>query len=139
MADKSGPLDHSISKADAWKVLVVDDDVMVRRVSARMLEETEVLLAATGSEACEVLEQRGAESIDCVLLDMKMPGLSFQESFEGIRRIRPDLPVVACSGNARDAVAEGFLTAPATGFLGKPFTRKELKEAIESVVPGVST
>jgi len=77
--------------------LVVDDDVMVRRVSARMLEETEVLLAATGSEACEVLEQRGAESIDCVLLDMKMPGLSFQESFEGIRRIRPDLPVVACS------------------------------------------
>jgi CheY-like chemotaxis protein len=119
--------------------LVVDDDVMVRRVSARMLEETEVLLAATGSEACEVLEQRGAESIDCVLLDMKMPGLSFQESFEGIRRIRPDLPVVACSGNARDAVAESFLTAPATGFLGKPFTRKELKEAIESVVPGVST
>ncbi len=118
-----------------WKVLVVDDDVMVRKVSARMLEESDVLMAGNGLEAVKVLEEQGEEQIDCVLLDMKMPGLSFKESFAGIRRVRPDLPVVACSGNGHEALEEDFANARGTGFLGKPFTRQELKDALGRVIP----
>ena len=120
----------------AWKILIVDDDAMVRRVSARMMPEGEILMAENGAEACQVLEQHGADSLDCVLLDMKMPGLSFEESLEGIRRLCPDLPIVACSGNGADSVGPDFSRAPRTGFLGKPFTRKELHDAIGSAVKG---
>ena len=120
----------------AWKVLIVDDDVMVCRVSARMLYESEVLTAESGEEACRLLEDRAPEDLDCVLLDMKMPGLTFEESFEGIRRIRPDIPVIACSGNTADSLGDEFSAAPGTGFLGKPFTRAELKGAIDRAVSG---
>ena len=116
--------------SSAWRVLIVDDDEMVRRVSSRMLEESEILLAESGAEACKVLEEHPGQELDCVVLDMRMPGLSFEESFESIRRIRPDLPVVACSGNGPDAVGPEFTDTPRTGFLGKPFTRQELKDAI---------
>jgi two-component system response regulator (stage 0 sporulation protein F) len=118
------------ASAGTWKVLIVDDDEMVRRVSSRMLKESEILFAGSGAEACEVLEGKNAEGLDCVLLDMKMPGLSFEESFEGIRRLHPDVAVVACSGNSFDSVGGGFAEDHRTGFLGKPFTRQELKDAI---------
>lgn len=121
-----------------WKILIVDDDAMVRRVSARMLPEGEILMAENGAEACQVLEERGADALDCVILDMRMPGLSFEESLEGIRRICPDLPIVACSGNGADSVGADFNRDPRTGFLGKPFTRKELHDAIGSAVTGPS-
>jgi CheY-like chemotaxis protein len=120
--------------AETWKVLIVDDDEMVRRVSRRMLKESEILVAGSGAEACEVLKGQDAEDLDCVLLDMKMPGLSFEESFEGIRRLRPDVPVVACSGNRFDSVEGGFAEDHRTGFLGKPFTRQELKDAIDRAI-----
>jgi CheY-like chemotaxis protein len=135
---------REISKSDrpsplsGWRVLVVDDDEMVRRVSSRMLEESEVLVAGSGAEACKVLEDHPHQELDCVLLDMKMPGLSFEESFESIRRIRPDLAVVACSGNSSDAVGPGFIDTPRTGFLGKPFTRQELRDAIDRAVVSAS-
>jgi hypothetical protein len=38
--------------------------------------------------------------------------------------------VVACSGNGPDAVGPEFTDTPRTGFLGKPFTRQELRDAI---------
>ena len=120
----------------AWKVLIVDDDEMVCRVSARMLYESEVLTAESGEEACRLLETRAPQDVDCVLLDMKMPGLTFEQSFEEIRRIRPDIPVIACSGNTVDSLGDEFSAAPSTGFLGKPFTRAELKGAIDRAVSG---
>ena len=117
-------------------VLIVDDAEMVRRVSARMLSGTDVLMASGGDEACRLLEERGDEPVDCVLLDMRMPGLTFEEAFEGIRQIQPDLPVVACSGNGPDAVGKEFIETPGTGFLGKPFTRQELRDAIDRAISG---
>ena len=126
------------SAKGSWKVLIVDDDAMVCRVSARMLHESEVWTAESGDEACRLLEARAGEAVDCVLLDMRMPGLTFEESFEGIRRICPDVPVIACSGNTAEALGEGFASAPGTGFLSKPFTRAELKGAIGRAVSGSS-
>ncbi len=121
---------HEKSERETWTILVVDDDEMVCRVSVRMLRESEVLVADSGAEACRLLEARSPQEIDCVLLDMKMPGLTFEESFAGIRRICPKIPVIACSGNGPESLGGDFTDVPGTGFLGKPFTRKELKEAI---------
>lgn len=117
-------------------VLIVDDDEMVRRVSARMLSGADVLMASSGAEACQLLVERGDDPVDCVLLDMRMPGLTFEEAFEGIRQIRPNLPVVACSGNGLEAVGRDFIETPGTGFLGKPFTRQELRDAIDQAMGG---
>ena len=128
------PSQREKAATSTWKVLIVDDDEMVRRVSARMLQESEILVAQNGAEACELLKGQSAENLDCVLLDMKMPGLSFAQSFEGIRKIHPTLPVIACSGNSFDSVGEGFAEDQRTGFLGKPFTSQELKDAINRAI-----
>lgn len=127
---------HQRSQSEIWRILVVDDDEMVCRVSARMLHKSEVIIAESGAEACRLLEDRAPEEIDCVLLDMKMPGLTFEESFEEIRRICPEIPVIACSGNGPESLRDDFTGVPGTGYLAKPFTRVELEEAIGRAVLG---
>lgn len=88
----------------AATVLVVDDDVNVRKVLSLMLESGgyRVLEAADGRIA---LEQVRREHIDLVLTDLVMPEQEGFETIQAIRRERPSIKVIAMSG----AFGGGFL------------------------------
>lgn len=108
-------------------VLVVDDEEMVARIAQLTLERAgyTVIVAASGAEALAAVERDAG--IGLVLLDLKMPGMSGQETLARIRGLRPGLKVVlltACDGaEAARLVAD---RETISGFVQKPYAPAEL-------------
>ena len=111
-------------------VLVIDDEPLVRKTLARLLEALglTVLLASTGREGLEMLAAR--DDIVLVLLDLSMPEMSGAEVLSRIAALRPSLPVFVVSG----WVAEPEVLGSARGVIQKPFTTRELADALSSVL-----
>jgi signal transduction histidine kinase/CheY-like chemotaxis protein len=107
-------------------VLVVDDDLGVRRVACRLLEAfgLSVRTASSGAEAIAIVEADPGVC-DAVLLDLTMPEMSGTEAFDRIQAIRPGLPVVLMSGYHEEELRPE-LDARICGFIQKPFTPGDL-------------
>jgi DNA-binding response OmpR family regulator len=101
------------------KLLVVDDDVHIRRILAIYLREHAVVEAATGEEA---LAKAQAERFDAAIVDLILP------PFGGLRVCRhlkeANTRVIVISGD--EALREQAKEAGADGFVAKPFTKEEL-------------
>jgi putative two-component system response regulator len=115
------------------KILVIDDDAVVRDVIGEMLAVGgyEVVTAATAAEALELFVD---EEVELVVSDIVMPDLSGLELLDAMRLHRPSLPIVLVTGaNTRDNLSEA-LTRGADGLVAKPFTQAELQEAVEKAL-----
>jgi two-component system cell cycle response regulator CpdR len=110
-------------------VLVVDDEASIRRVVRRALERNgaEVLEAEGGETALTILQRRG-DPVDLVITDLAMPGIGGLAVAEVLSVFRPELPVLAMSGNPRMPSPDRRLP-----LLLKPFTLPELLVAIRLV------
>ncbi len=109
-------------------VLVVDDEQMVARVAQLTLERAgyPVVMAISGAEALDVLERNDPE-VGLVLLDLKMPGMSGQETLARIRALRPGLRVVLLTAyDGAEAVRLVAGRQSVCGFIQKPYTPSEL-------------
>ena len=113
------------------RVLVVDDDPDVRQLVEMKLrlDGIETLTATNGQEALDVL---ATNDIDLVVLDLMMPVM---DGIETCRRIREaedmaDLPVIMLTAKAQASdIQTGFSTG-STGYLVKPFSRRELRSRV---------
>jgi CheY-like chemotaxis protein len=129
------PLDEPASLAitgrSHGRVLLVEDEGVLRALALRVLERDgfEVLVAATPDEALALAA--GATTIDLVLSDVIMPGLTGVALAGRLREARPGLPVVLMSGYAED-VADAHSVAQA--FLAKPFTPETMIQAVRRVL-----
>jgi CheY-like chemotaxis protein len=111
-------------------ILVVDDDELVRRVVAELLEDSEfsVIEARSGREALDLTRVR--PELDLVISDVNMPEMDGLQLIRELKSIRPSLPVILMSGRPyRDR------THP---FLAKPFTRQGLLACIAGATAPVS-
>lgn len=118
-------------------ILVADDEDHIRRLVKAMLDRTgfNVLLAADGTEAIAIYREL-AEQIDCVLLDLTMPHLGGEETFQELRRIREDVKVIMSSGYSEREVVERFLGKGLSGFIQKPYQIQALVDTIRKVIEG---
>jgi PAS domain S-box-containing protein len=118
-------------------VLVVDDEPFIRDLARQMLEAAgfAVLTAADGREAVEVYRAQGA-TIGVVLLDLTMPRQDGVETFHALRRIRPDVRVVLCSGYGDQEASKRFSGHDLAGFVAKPFQLEELLRAVRDALAG---
>ena len=129
------------SRADGgeWRgqgtILLVDDEEPIRALGARMLSHLgfEVLLAADGREALEVYRDRRTE-IALVLLDLTMPRMDGEETDEQLRQLDPEVKVVISSGYAESDVASRFAGKGLAGFVHKPYTLVQLRDAMRSAL-----
>ncbi|MDX2008942.1 MAG: response regulator [Myxococcaceae bacterium] len=114
-------------------VLLADDDPLVRRATGRLLQVLghEVHDVEDGLEAEAVLAR--TPGVTLVLLDLMMPGRSADETVAALRRLRPDVPIVLCSGYAADDVAARLLTLPGLFQLQKPFNRAQMVELLTQI------
>jgi len=115
------------------RVLVADDEPVVRRLTERMLRQLgyEVVGAADGEEALQTFE-KAPDAFELVVLDVMMPRLEGPEALLQMRAIRPRLNAVFVSGYAGVPSEPG--AEPTLRTLQKPFTALQLEEEIRRVV-----
>ncbi|MEI7744015.1 MAG: PAS domain-containing protein [Chloroflexota bacterium] len=112
-------------------ILLVEDEASVRRVTTRLLEELGYrLLVADGPAAVLALAPERLATVQLLVTDMVMPGMSGRSLARALRNRMPSLPVLLISGFIPDAGLPDDLTEPATQFLPKPFTRDEIATAV---------
>ena len=104
-------------------VLLVEDESSVRSLATRALETSgyTVLAAADAAEALEH-ERRCRGTIDLLLSDVVMPGLSGPELAERLLERRPEMRVLFVSGYPSESPGARSVLPPGTSFLQKPFT-----------------
>lgn len=118
------------------RVLLVDDDPLVRQTIERMLAET-----VTGFDAVtngrEAMGRVSAGSHDAIVVDIMMPEMDVIETIRAIRSIDPDVRIVAITGTPVVRTSAGgvdYLTFARTfgadAVLRKPFRRADLLAAV---------
>jgi DNA-binding NtrC family response regulator len=114
----------------AGYVLVVDDEVAVRRFAARVLEREgfSVLEAEHGAEALDLLVTYAAE-VEVVVSDVVMPHINGVELMQTLASAYPDLPVILMSGYANAALTELGIAVPCS-VISKPFPSDRLLEEV---------
>jgi PAS domain S-box-containing protein len=116
-------------------ILFVDDEEVLRFTGAQMLHQLgyRVVLAANAAEALEIfLDKR--DSIDLVITDKTMPKMTGFELARAIKNLRPDIPIVLCTGYSE---TEDMAVAEAIGisqFVMKPLRKKALAETVRQVL-----
>ncbi len=112
-------------------VLVVDDEEIIRRVLAEMLQEMglRVLVAADGLEGLEVYRERWRE-IDVVILDMIMPKLSGKDAFLAMKNINPSVRAILSTGSSREGAGQEPFEQGFIGFIQKPYRIDELSRVV---------
>ena len=120
-------------------VLVVDDEDLVRSTCCSLVEALgfQWVSASDGVEAIDVFKANQA-AIRVVLLDLTMPRLDGLETFRELHRIRPEVPVILCSGFSEQELAERCAGEGIAGFIQKPYGLKVLGQAMTGAlkVPG---
>jgi CheY-like chemotaxis protein len=116
-------------------ILVVEDEVAVRRLAVQILEEQgyQVLKAANGIEALDVSRQHDGP-IDLLLTDVIMPGMNGRELAEQLRAHRPGLRVLYMSGYSDDVIALHALSVPGTTMLSKPFSLEVMSAQVRATL-----
>jgi two-component system, cell cycle sensor histidine kinase and response regulator CckA len=116
-------------------ILLVDDEKTVLSVSRELLKFLgyRVYAAGSGQEAIAVfMEKRG--EIDLVILDMIMPGISGEETFDRLREVDPAIRVLLASGYSIEGQAQEILDRGCNGFLQKPFHLEKLAKKVREVL-----
>lgn len=118
-------------------ILVVDDEIMLRNVIRKMLERGgyEVFEACDGEQGSEAFRNRRT---DIVITDIVMPNKDGIQLIAELKRDFPDVCLIAMSGGGRVSDVDFLDLAKQFGaayVLTKPFTRKELYDAIAKVDP----
>ncbi|MEC8990826.1 MAG: response regulator [Candidatus Latescibacterota bacterium] len=110
------------------RALVVDDELEFRKLLKDALPSFDVLEAADGAEALEMV---GEEKLDLVITDIRMPEMDGFQLLEALRAQYPDLPVLATSGyiDEEEAQERDF-----DGFIEKPLSIGPMQHAVDSVL-----
>jgi len=118
-------------------VLLVDDEKGVIEVCSEMLEHLgyQVKAVSNGVDALAVLKT-GTQKIDLVILDMVMPRMNGEETFDKIRALDPDMRVLVSSGYSRETEIEKMMKKGCNGYIAKPFDIAALSEKLNTVFKG---
>lgn len=116
------------------RVLVADDNAINQTVVEAILVDAghDVAIVANGEDAVKAVQ---AEPFDLVLMDIQMPimdGTTAARMIRGLDGAVRRIPIVALTANAMPGDRDDYLAMGMTGYLSKPFTPEQLREAVEA-------
>jgi YesN/AraC family two-component response regulator len=121
----------------AFNVLLVDDDAEFREEFRDFLYDYNVVEAASGAEALEILSR--PNEIDIVILDVVMPGLPGTEVLKLIKSDYPALPVIILTGQGSKKTVIEALKGRADDYIEKPVDIPRTQEIIDRLLAGSLT
>jgi PAS domain S-box-containing protein len=122
----------------AGRILLVDDEPSLARAIAMLLEDQgyRVSVLTRSPEALELFRAK-PDSFDLVITDLTMPKMDGKGLAEEIRALRPQVPIILCSGFLHGLSEEKVLKLGIQAFVQKPILRAQLLETVRRVmVPG---
>src|SRR6266851_2331746 len=114
-------------------VSIVDDDVSVRRSTRRLLRSSG-FRAEVFASAEEFLESKSAAKTACLILDLRMPGMSGLELQRRLTQNGDPVPIIFLSAHASEEDERFALRAGAVQFLRKPSSKEALLGAIRDAL-----
>jgi DNA-binding NarL/FixJ family response regulator len=121
----------------AYRVILADDHILVRRGVKRILEENAKLdVVGEVGDGLELLNALNKTDANMIILDVSMPNLRGIEAIPEIRRIRPEAKVLILTMHKDEEYLYQAISAGADGYLLKEDAEKELFSAIESIQSG---
>jgi len=114
-------------------IFVVDDDEAVR-LSTEMLIKSMGLRVESFHSAAEFLEDFDPQQPGCVILDIRMPGMSGLELQQHLNEMKASIPIVFVTGHGDVPMAVKAMKAGAVDFIQKPFRDQELIDRVHAAL-----
>ena len=139
ISHESGPVNEHPLPTGSEKILLIDDEKVIAEAVAEMLGRLgyDVDIQISSVKALEIL-MNSPDKYDLVITDQTMPHLNGTELIRNIRRIRPDLPVILCSGFAQTALDNDpeneMMQTALCHYITKPVSMGEMADTIRTVL-----
>ncbi len=118
----------------SYKLMIVDDSNIMRRRIERSQNFDELELIGTAGNGLEALELFKKADPDVVTMDLTMPQMDGIECIGKLVELKPAIRILVISALADKATAVEAMEKGANGFLNKPFTDRQLNEAIADLI-----
>ena len=117
-----------------YKLMIVDDSNIMRRRIERSQQFEELELVGTAANGVDALELFKKTDPDVVTMDLTMPRMDGIECIGRLVALKPAVRILVISALADKATAVEAMEMGANGFLNKPFTDRQLNEAIAELM-----
>jgi FixJ family two-component response regulator len=114
-------------------VLVVEDDESVRRALANLLQSVGLEVMLFGS-AAEMLQSGLSASASCLVLDVRLPGLSGLDFQAELAKANTHIPIIFMSGHGDIPMTVRAMKGGAIDFLTKPFRDQDMLDAVSTAI-----
>lgn len=124
-------------------LFVVDDDSMIVKMGSRILERLGYTVTGITSsqDALELFKENSSSnaiSFDLIITDMTMPHLTGDILVMEIRKTRPEIPIILCTGYSSRINQESARDISINTFLNKPISKLELSSTVREVIDTTS-
>ena len=135
LAENETPREEPLPRGSNQLILVIDDEAPVRDITCQSLQSFgyRVMSASHGAEAA-ALYARHHQEIDAVITDMMMPIMDGPTTIQVLRRLNPQVRIIAASGLSSDALVAKATNAGASQILPKPYSAETLLHALRTAL-----
>jgi PAS domain S-box-containing protein len=137
IADEISPVaQHAdLIRFGSERILFVDDEEMIAEMGKNMLERLgyRVTARSDSSEALAVFRNQ-PDGFDLVITDQTMPGMTGSDLARRMLEIRPEMPIILCTGYSSLVSEEQARALGIKGFALKPLTKKDIAALIRKVL-----
>ncbi len=114
-------------------IFIVDDDASVRKSLSRLLDSLG-FSTETFASADEFLKREHYEGVGCIVLDVRMPGLSGMDLQDELNKADYSMPIIFITGHGNIPMSVRAMKKGAVDFLPKPFDEQELVDALKKAI-----
>ncbi len=121
----------------AERILVIDDEPAIAKMTSRILERLGyVTTVRTSSTEALALFRNRPDDFDLIVTDMTMPNMTGDKLAHEVMKIRPEAPVILCTGYSKTVSSESAAASGITCFAHKPLVKADFAKTVRDALDG---